>query len=401
VLYRVPKLKSPWGPQLGEWLTRVFFAWRWTRLRSAVVVLLLVASLTGLAFVHLQDDVRALQSSPPALLAAEKRAAALLQTGIESRYFLVQGDSEQAVLENEVQLTAKLDALQTQGLLKSYTAVSRAVPPLSQQQRTYDLLQATVLKPDGALPKLLQQLGYSAADVQSRTQAFIEHSTPLTVTDWLASDASKSYRDLWLGQLRDTASDNTAKFASIVSLAGVKDVEALRAVAASLSGVRLIDRVQAVTNVLRSYRQAMSWLLCGVYVVAMLLLRFQYGWAEAPLLLVPSALASAVTLGLFGWFGVPVNLFTLLALWLVLGLGVDYGIFLRHGHTAMPTAVLSVSLSAVTTLLAFGMLAFSATPFIRSIGLTLLLAISLSWLFAMLSCLTLRAPQTTVQPHIT
>ena len=55
----------------------------------------------------------------------------------------------------------------------------------------------------------------------------------------------------------------------------------------------------------------------------------------------------------------------------------------------MPTAVLSVSLSAMTTLLAFGMLAFSATPFIRSIGLTLLFAISLSWLFAMLSCVTL------------
>jgi predicted exporter len=94
-------------------------------------------------------------------------------------------------------------------------------------------------------------------------------------------------------------------------------------------------------------------------------------------------------LGLFGWLGVPVNLFTLLALWLVLGLGVDYGIFLRHGHTAMPTAVLSVTLSASTTLLAFGLLAFSATPFIRSIGLTLLYSITLSWLFAMLSCLTL------------
>ena len=136
----------------------------------------------------------------------------------------------------------------------------------------------------------------------------------------------------------------------------------------------------------------MFWLLCVVYVIAMFLLSVKYGLREAPLLLLPSALASGVTLGLFGWWGVPVNLFTLLALWLVLGLGVDYGIFLRHGRTAMPTAVLSVSLSATTTLLAFGMLAFSVTPFIRSIGLTLLCAISLSWLFAMLSCLTLSKP---------
>jgi len=85
---------------------------------------------------------------------------------------------------------------------------------------------------------------------------------------------------------------------------------------------------------------------------------------------------------------VPINLFTMLALWLVLGLGIDYGIFLRHGLDNRPTAILSVTLSACTTLLAFGLLAFSATPFIRSIGLTLLCAITLSWVFVLFSCLT-------------
>ena len=93
-------------------------------------------------------------------------------------------------------------------------------------------------------------------------------------------------------------------------------------------------------------------------------------------------------MGIFGWLGVPFNLFTLLALWLVLGLGIDYGIFLRHGRDHRVTAILSVTLSACTTLIAFGLLAFSATPFIRSIGLTLLFAITLSWLFALLACMT-------------
>ncbi len=390
VLYRLPKRSLPWGPQLGQWLARSFMAWRWSRARSALLVTLLFASLVGVLFINLQDDVRALQSSPAELVAAEQRTAALLQTGIESRYYLVQGDSEQAVLETEVQLSARLDALQAEDVLKAYTAVSKSLPPLSQQQQAHALLQREVLQPAGALPALLQQLGYAETDVQSRTQAFAAGSSPLSVAQWLASDASLPYRDLWLGQLGAADATGQRHFASIVTLAGIKDVSALRTVAAAVPNVRLIDRVQAVSDVLRSYRQAMSWLLCAVYVIAMLLLRFQYGWREAPLLLLPSALASGVTLGLFGWFGIPVNLFTLLALWLVLGLGVDYGIFLRHGRTAMPTAALSVTLSATTTLLAFGMLAFSATPFIRSIGLTLLLAISLSWLFAMLSCLTLQ-----------
>jgi predicted exporter len=87
---------------------------------------------------------------------------------------------------------------------------------------------------------------------------------------------------------------------------------------------------------------------------------------------------------------VSVNLFNVFALLLVLALGVDYGIFLRHGQHARMTAILSVTLSACTTLIGFGMLAFSVTPFIRSIGLTLLCGIAFSWLFVMLSCMTHR-----------
>lgn len=382
VLYRAPKRRAAWGPRLGEWLAGAFSNWRWSAARVTVASLLLVAALAGLRSLVLQDDVRSLQSSPPELVAAEKRVAALLRSGIDSRYFLVQAATPEALLETESRLTLQLDELKAAGKLGSYMALSRAMPPQAQQQQAHALLASKVLGADGALPAVLRQLGFTPAAAAARAQSFAADSTPLQVEEWLASDASRPYRDLWLGQLG-------GRYASIVSLANVRDVAALGSVAVAVPGARLIDRVQSVTDVLRSYRRAMSWLLCVVYVIAMLLLCFKFGWREAPLLLLPSALASSVTLGIFGWFAVPVNLFTLLALWLVLGLGVDYGIFLRHGRTALPTAVLSVSLSAVTTLLAFGMLAFSATPFIRSIGLTLLFAISLSWLFAMLSCLTL------------
>jgi predicted exporter len=389
VLYKVPKRSAAWGPRMGEWLAQRFKPGQWTAPRVAIALALLLSALLGLQRIVLQDDVRALQSSPPELIAAERRAAALLQSGIESRYFLVQGVTAQAVLQAEALLTQRLDALQADGKLQAYTAVTRAMPPLTQQQAAHEVLKQQVLSEQGASPSLLRQLGFSPADIAVRIAAFAD-SQPLLPEEWRSSAASRPYRDLWLGQLPAASKEPTAgQYASIVSLAGVRDVPALREVAQQVSGVHLVDRVQSVTDVLRSYRQAMSWLLAVVYVAAMVMLSFQYGWREAPLLLLPSALASGVTLGLFGWFGVPVNLFTLLALWLVLGLGVDYGIFLRHGRTALPTAVLSVSLSAITTLLAFGMLAFSATPFIRSIGLTLLFAISLSWLFAMLSCLTL------------
>jgi predicted exporter len=199
------------------------------------------------------------------------------------------------------------------------------------------------------------------------------------VDEWLSSPASQGARHLWLGRVG-------ARYATVVTLGGITDVSSLKRL--QLPGVLLIDRVAQTTDTLHRYRRVMTWLLVAVYGVAALILGFRFGWRDGARMLLPSVAATLATVGIFGWLGVPFNLFTLLALWLVLGLGIDYGIFLRHGREHRVTAILSVTLSACTTLIAFGLLALSATPFIRSIGLTLLFAITLSWLFALLACMT-------------
>ena len=380
MLTRWRRKPPPFGPWIGAVIDRYMRRWRWTPRTIGVCFTLLAAIVVGLTRVQIQDDVRALQASPPELIASERAVAELLKTGAESRFFLVRAATSEELLEREQVLTDELDALIATDKLASYTAVTRSLPSLARQRQMYELSGKYVYNDAGALPRFMHELGFQEAAVRQKLIEFTQ-STPLTPDLWLASPASDPYRSLWLGV-------TGGQYASIVTLGGVKDVAALENAARVSSGVRLIDRVNGVTQVLRSYRRAMSWLLAGIYCVAGCVLATRFGWRDVPRLLLPSVLATACTLGIFGWFAVPVNLFTLLALWLVLGLGIDYGIFLRHGRTARTTAILSVTLSAATTLIAFGLLAFSATPFIRSIGLTLLLAITFSWAFVMLSCLT-------------
>ncbi len=74
----------------------------------------------------------------------------------------------------------------------------------------------------------------------------------------------------------------------------------------------------------------------------------------------------------------------MLGLFVVLGLGVDYAVFLREGVAARGATLLAISLSTLGTVLSYGLLAFSATPFIRAIGLTLLIGIGFTWLLALL-----------------
>jgi predicted exporter len=369
------------GPRLGATIDRFLQRWRWTTLRITTALFVLLAIGFGLTRAHIQDDVRALQDSPPHLVENEQQVRELLGSTAESRFFLVTGDSEQALLERERRLTIELDRLMRARALSSYQAVSTSLPSLAQQQRTHELLGQQVYAPNGLLERVMTPLGFPKEAIEKRQQEFTAAVSPLTPTEWLASPASQATRHLWLGQVGQ-------RYATVVSLGGIRDVAALQARTSAFTDVRLIDRVAGTSEILSSYRQALSGLLALIYTIAGIVLTVRFGWRGALRILLPSVAATLTTLGLFGWFGVPINLFTMLALWLVLGLGIDYGIFLRHGLDNRPTAILSVTLSACTTLLAFGLLSFSATPFIRSIGVTLLCAITLSWLFVLFSCLT-------------
>ena len=64
---------------------------------------------------------------------------------------------------------------------------------------------------------------------------------------------------------------------------------------------------------------------------------------------------------------------------LLLGMGVDYGIFLLE-HPGDGSAWVAVALAGVSTLLSFGLLGLSATPALRAFGLTMLIGEVSIWI---------------------
>ena len=66
---------------------------------------------------------------------------------------------------------------------------------------------------------------------------------------------------------------------------------------------------------------------------------------------------------------------------LLLGMGIDYGIFLIE-HRGDASAWLAVCVGAASTWLSFGLLGLSQTPALRAFGLTLLFGIGLVWLIS-------------------
>lgn len=169
--------------------------------------------------------------------------------------------------------------------------------------------------------------------------------------------------------------------AALVLLKGLGDAATGRALAAlARPGVRYIDKPAEISRLFSRQRQRLALLLLAGYGLAAAVLWRRYR-ADSWRVLAPTVVATLLVLAVHGLVGEPVQMITFVSLLLLLGMGVDYGIFLteRPGDGRMFVAI---CLSAVTTLLSFGLLAFSATPALHSFGLATLLGIAFVWLIA-------------------
>ena len=344
---------------------------RWPRLQGrgpvgAFIGIVAVFSAIGIAQVKSDDDLRSLQASPPALMAQQIRLSQLLGMPSPAQFFLVQGNGADELLQREEALTARLRALADGQQIGGYRAISDWLPSPARQQADAALTAAVE-------PGVLAAVAEAVGEPLPRP-VFSEGA--LTAQTFLAAPVSRPFRHLWAGRVG-------GQLASVVMVddGGHADAMAvLQAAAEGLPGVRWVDRTSDFSQLLGHYRKLMGgMLLVGVVLVfGALWLRYR---GQAWRVLAPTLLAGAMTVALLALFGQPLQLFNVLALMLLLGMGIDYGIFLIE-HRGDASAWLAVCVGAASTWLSFGLLGLSATPALRAFGLTLLFGIGLVWLIS-------------------
>ena len=353
---------------------------RWPLLRAnkatlAGALLFAALALAGIARLGVNDDIRLLQTPPKKLVSDQIKLGKLLDAPTPVQFYLVRADSIENLLLREEALKRRLDPLIAQRRISGYQAMSNWVPAAATQQARRALLQDKLLGDAGPLGALAAQIGADAQWVASTRAHLLAGGALLTVDDFLRTPASEPWRHLWLGQV-------AGGYASIVALRGLDyaGLPLLREAGAGLAGVQWVDKVGEISSVLGSYRHYMGWVVLGAYAVVFALLLPRYRrrtWR----VLAPTALASIATLALLGFAGQSLQLFHVLALMLLLGVGVDYGIFMQeHPRRRDHTPWLAVGLSAANTILSFGLLGLSRTPALQAFGVTMLLGTALVWL---------------------
>jgi predicted exporter len=351
----------------------------------ALALAIVIVAVPGWLQLRSDDDIHLLIQRDPSLVAQERVVTGAVGVDNSAQFFVVRGASPEAVLERAEALCAHLGTLAGDAALGGWQSVTSFVPSAQQQRADRTLLGAHVFADPSALRAMLGAAGFRDDVAQSWPESWAQSGTKtLGVDDWLAEPWSQPFRHLWLGRSVSTPQ----AFAAVVIPQGVSKANepALRALAQTLPGVSFVDKAASVSHLFGVYRQDGALWLAGALALVLALLMLRYGWRAAFAVALPVWLAIGVTLAAFGYAHIRINLFNMLALMLVLGVGANYAVFLREGAMRAGADIgavwTGVLLSAATTLLSFGMLAMTSMPALKSFGATLSLGIMVSVLLA-------------------
>jgi predicted exporter len=323
-----------------------------------LVTMVLAGGLIAMNSLHAQDDVRLLQSVPQDLLSDSQHVAQAIGLPSPAQFYVVRGATVEEILEREERLGEVLRESREKGFIKGFDSMAQWVPPKRTREHQKKIFERARLTVMNALKDELEDPSPSSQGLDD-----------LTVERFVALPLGRAFAPLVLNDahvvllhspLRDRLSD-------------------LKGLTQHLPGVELVDRTADMSSLIERWRLNMSYLLVLGYAVifAALFARLRFKAINA---LMPTLIASCVSLSAVAVLGEPLTLFHVLALWLLLGVGVDYGIFLAESQDG--TAWFAVGLGAVSTFLSFGLLATSSTPALHAFGVTLGVGIIAVWILA-------------------
>ena len=311
------------------------------QLLSCLIAILLII---GLFHTHFDDNIKNMYTPPKTLLNAEKLFTEIAGTSADTSIFVVKGNNLEELLQKEEEIADKLNGIE-------YQALSKYVPS-EKRQKSNQILRKELYR-----TKLNDFAIF--LPVQKRSQLISQNYG----NNFLS--ASNDFEFMKKNFLID-------KNTSIMVVSGYNGEK--------IDGVRIINFQKDISAQIKHCRRVCLGLLIPIFGLLYLLLAKIYDKKSGLKILLPSICAVILLFGFLGLFGCSINLFHLLAIFLIIGFGLDYSVF---RFTNPEKAGDSVFLSCITTVFSFALLAFAGFKLISSLGTVLSLGLLSSYIFSL------------------
>lgn len=316
-----------------------------------------------------ENDIAQLSPIPDSQLALDRQVRKELNLPNVSYWVVVKGKSEQLVLQRTESVSEKLQVLKNQGNIRGFEAVTKYLPSVEKQSQRIKALPSS--------DQLKENLRIAQQGLPFRENAFegfFEEISRVKKSGFLTSDRLKG--TLFEAQIKKLFFNQGNFWFSLISFKGTVDE---KLIAGAISGfpsesVFILEPRKTSNTLINRYRdRALLMFVGGCLIIAITLKVALRQWDSLGRVLIPIFGSVLTVMAILVAANVRLSLFHLVSLLLVIGLGLDYALFLnrklklKEEQSKTHHALLVCNLSTVSV---FGTLAFSATPVLRAIGTT-------------------------------
>ncbi|MDC7219037.1 MAG: hypothetical protein PQJ59_03790 [Spirochaetales bacterium] len=339
------------------------------RLAAALIVLSFLAA--GLSRLEINNTLADYYQMGPQMARWEGLSRSIMDHRSSGLYLSLSGEDLQDCLEAAEDLRSALDNLVEQDELGSYMGLNQLLPSLKTQSEAQELVRRT-LAPVGA--EQFAFLGYGEEEFRWWLEAF-DKSDPLFPDDLDALPVDSLLGSLDMGVIE-------GRYYLNILLFDVKNPGALKQLADGRENCHFMDKVGDINRTLQSLSR-LSLMIIGLsYGLIFLLLLVRYPLKRVlTTVLVPLG-ASLIALSAMVLLGRSVNLFVIVGLILIPGMGSDYIILLHERKSEDPMVFLSILMSMLTSLFAFALLGM--TSLAGGFGLTVAIGLLSTFLLTLL-----------------
>ncbi|HVZ99885.1 MAG TPA: hypothetical protein VG841_06180 [Caulobacterales bacterium] len=341
--------------KLTRWWDKLetpFRAFRWTRTHSMVgAIVLAVVSLVGAGRFAVLDDVRQFQPRSAALASEEARVREALGFDMSPSFLLSYGESAEAAREQEEAALQRMPPSAARYTL----AASRFDPSARRRAENERVLRERLYDPH--LAARVAELG-------------LADPAPF------ASSDPAPPRPRLIGSLEGA----TGEWRFLVAPLGAR--AALEARGHTGDAI-LVDPAARYSAVFEHFRALATWAVAIAFAFCAVVVVLLYRTLRALKVLAAPAVGAAMAIAVPAALGEPISFFTISALFVVIGTGIDHSVFLfEAGETDGQSKELVVFLAVFTTILSMGLMAFSSSYPVRSFGIAVAAGVTAAYLFS-------------------
>jgi predicted exporter len=315
------------------------------------------------------DSPKAFFALNPDLVAQEKLISGLVSTHEPSSFIVIDADNAQE-LYNRIESLQKILGDDAADLL----GVHNFFPSPAQQALNYAANQRLYAE-NGIAAQFLQQHPINTISAKELSESYANSkSMPLSPAEFF-SRQDLSLPPFWI--------ESGTRIYSFILIPKTLDTTKLAERLSKLEHVKFVSAIADIETSLKQLRFSALQLLFVALALISVLVFFQYKlWATLKIMAVP-VLSIVLCLCGLAALGIPITLFHIMALFLVLGLSMDYVIFAAEMSEDSVATLTAIVLAATTSLLSFGLLVFSSLPAVSAFGITVILGSALNLLGAM------------------